>query len=112
MRLQKPKRRKPRRKLEQSRRKSDVLRLASRLTSEAGDRLPINLRPLRERRAIRAVKFRPLLTDGTLVVLNHGFYILVRCTAGSEESLNALFERDETGTELPHEIVRQSRFTI
>jgi hypothetical protein len=89
-----------------------VLRLAARLTSETGDRLPINLGPLRERRGIRGVKFRPLLTDGTLVVLNDGFYILVRCTAGSEESLNTLFGHDETGAELPQEIVRQSRFTI
>jgi hypothetical protein len=46
------------------------------------------------------------------LVLNQGFSVIVRCAAGAEQCLNDLYQRDETGAELPAEIVRQSRFTI
>src|SRR5213596_935816 len=112
MQSQKPRKRKPRLKVERSRRKSDALHLATRLMVEAGDRLPVDLGPLRKRRGIKSVKFRPLLTDGTLVILNEGFQILIQCSDEMQDSLSALFELDETGSLLPADLVRQSRFTI
>jgi hypothetical protein len=98
---------------EWSRRKSDALKLAARLTALTGDRLPIDLGHVFRQRAVTSVDFWPLLGDGALVTTENGFRILVRCSRGEQrEELDRLFFEDETGRRLPPEIVRQARFTI
>jgi IrrE N-terminal-like domain len=93
-------------------RSRSAIRLAEKLVALTGNSCPIDLNRVAAHRAVRRIKFAPLLVDGGLAVRDDGFTIYVRCDFGKGDELTARFAEDGTGSTLPETIRRRARFTV
>lgn len=93
-------------------RRRRAVELAEELVSQTGNKFPVNLGRIAQRRLVRSVELRPLLIDGGLAVLKNGFIIYVKCGAGEGDDLTEKFAQDGIGTKLPTSMIHRARFTI
>jgi len=71
-------------------------------------KLPVPLSQIARQQLVKDVRFRPLIVDGCLTVIDDGFLIYVHCEEGNEEKLAEQFRNERSSERLPVRI----RFTI
>lgn len=82
---------------------------AERLAAEcSGGRFPTALHAIARERRVTDIRFRPLLTEGSLSIEQAGFVITLSCWPELIEKFTARFEEDGTGKLLP----RRTRFSL